>query len=133
MAMIKARRKKKKGSKRMLYIAISFFLLGIVSLIVYSLQTYKPGKLTISAPFSLGSYEFDRASLSEQELNIAWKLYVQLTTRKAAIPIDEDNDIIVEIYDSWYELFKTTRDYLLKCQPVSSKEMRMHKRSLGFL
>jgi len=48
-----------------------------------------------------------------QNIEIAHRMYVELITRKAAIPIDE-NDIIVEIYDSWYTLFQTTRDELKK-------------------
>lgn len=48
-----------------------------------------------------------------QNIEIAHRMYVELITRKAAIPIDE-NDIIVEIYDSWYTLFQTTREELKK-------------------
>lgn len=45
-------------------------------------------------------------------IEIAHKLYIELTTRKAAIKIEEENDVIVEIYNSWYDLFKTTRNEL---------------------
>jgi len=45
-------------------------------------------------------------------IEIAHKLYIELTTRKAAIKIDEENDVIVEIYNSWYDLFKITREEL---------------------
>jgi hypothetical protein len=31
-------------------------------------------------------------------------------TRKAAIPVDIDHDVIVEIYDSWYALFTRVRE-----------------------
>ena len=45
-----------------------------------------------------------------QNLEIAHKIYIELITRKAAILIDEDKDIIIEIYNSWYELFSATRN-----------------------
>ncbi len=45
-------------------------------------------------------------------IEIAHKLYIELITRKAAIQIDEDNDVIVEIYNSWFVLFKITREEL---------------------
>lgn len=45
-----------------------------------------------------------------KNIEIAHKIYIELITRKAAIPIDEENDVIVEVYNSWYELFKVTRD-----------------------
>jgi hypothetical protein len=48
----------------------------------------------------------------------AKRLYVELTTRKAAIPIDEDNDVIEEIYNSWYKLFCVIREEI-KILPVS--------------
>jgi len=97
----------------LLIAAIVSAVLCIIFLIFYTVQSYNPGKLTISAPFGLGTYEFEKQTLSEKELDISWKLYVQLTTRKAAIPIDQDNDIITDVYDSWYELFKSTREYLI--------------------
>jgi len=37
---------------------------------------------------------------------------VHLKTRKAALPFDNENDVIVEVYDSLYELFQITRDLL---------------------
>mgnify|MGYP000938757444 CR=1 FL=1 len=45
-------------------------------------------------------------------IEIAHKLYIELITRKAAIEIDENNDVIVEVYNSWYSLFQITRNEL---------------------
>lgn len=36
-------------------------------------------------------------------------MWTELVTRKAAIPIDEDNDVIIEVYDSWYAMFLAVR------------------------
>lgn len=113
--------KKRRKRKITLYISILFFLLGVVFLIIYSFKSYTPGNITLQAPFAMGQYEFNKNELSQKELDIAWKLYIQLKTRKAAIPVDPDKDIIVEVYDSWYELFKTTRDYLLE---LSTKDLQ---------
>jgi hypothetical protein len=46
---------------------------------------------------------------SDQDVQIAHQIWTELVTRKAAIPIDEENDIITEIYNSWYELFTRIR------------------------
>lgn len=46
---------------------------------------------------------------NNQVQQIAHKAWVELKTRKAAIPIDKDNDIISDVYKSWYELFKEMR------------------------
>ena len=40
---------------------------------------------------------------------IAHKAWVELKTRKAGLPIDEENDVIGDIYDSWYNLFGEIR------------------------
>jgi len=45
-----------------------------------------------------------------ENLYIANRIYIELTTRKAAIRIQEENDVIDEVYDSWYKLFNIIRD-----------------------
>lgn len=57
-------------------------------------------------------------NLSPELKAFAARIYIELTTRKAAIPIDEENDVIVEIYDSWYKLFCIIREEL-KTLPMS--------------
>lgn len=64
----------------------------------------------------------------EKEIQtFAKRIYVELTTRKAAIPIDDDNDVIEEIYDSWYKLFCIIREEikLLPAHYFQKQESRM--------
>lgn len=49
---------------------------------------------------------------------IAYKLWVELSTRKMGLPIDFNEDVIVEVYNSWYAFFGVARD-LLKEFPIS--------------
>lgn len=49
---------------------------------------------------------------------IAYKVWVELSTRKIGIPIDLKRDVISEVYDSWYAFFGVTRE-LIKDVPVS--------------
>ena len=42
---------------------------------------------------------------------IAYNIWVELITRKIAVQLEED-DVIVEIYDSWYSAFKAIREQL---------------------
>ena len=53
-----------------------------------------------------------------QDMQIAYKLWVELSTRKIGLEIDLENDVVKEIFDSWYEFFKLTRE-LIKDIPVS--------------
>ena len=50
--------------------------------------------------------------LNKKDQEIAYKLWVELSTRKIGLPYDEENDVITEVYDSWYSLFKIARDLL---------------------
>jgi len=53
-----------------------------------------------------------------EDMQIAYKFWVELSTRKIGLPIDFENDVVVEIYDSWYEFFKLTRK-LIKDIPIA--------------
>jgi hypothetical protein len=46
------------------------------------------------------------------DLQIAHKIWTELITRKAAIPIDKDHDVIEEIYNSWYAMFQKVREFI---------------------
>ena len=48
---------------------------------------------------------------------IAYSLWVELQTRKIGIPIDEENDVIYEVYKSWYTFFSTARE-MIKAIPA---------------
>lgn len=58
---------------------------------------------------------------NKKDKEIAYQLWVELSTRKLGIPLDIDNDVIYEVYNSWYEFFKITRESL-KEFPVSKLE-----------
>ncbi|MEC4048953.1 hypothetical protein OX284_005905 [Flavobacterium sp. SUN046] len=58
-----------------------------------------------------------------ENLYIANRIYIELTTRKAAIKIDENHDSIEEIYDSWYQLFGIIRDEI---KTVPGKYLKDH-------
>lgn len=55
---------------------------------------------------------------SKKDQEIAYKLWVELSTRKIGLPFDRENDVIKEVYDSWYDFFKIARE-LLKEIPLS--------------
>lgn len=52
-----------------------------------------------------------------QDLQIAYQLWVELSTRKIGLKIDKDNDVVTELYNSWYEFFRIARE-LVKSIPV---------------
>lgn len=48
------------------------------------------------------------------EKQIAYEIWVELSTRKIGLPIDLENDVIIEIYDSWYSFFSISRELIRK-------------------
>ena len=84
----------------------------------------KATKLTIGLPFNLGSLEFEN-DLAQQKA--AWALYVELSTRIATVPLDEDTGILREALTSIYNVFNTTRQILREAGP----EIAKGPRSLG--
>lgn len=68
-------------------------------------------------------YEIDEAELgigntkikirpNHEDLQVGYKLLVELSTRKIGLPIDAEHDVIEEVYDSWYEFFRITRELI---------------------
>ncbi len=96
-----------------LLIALVIFIL-LISIVkvkfpaIWAPLTLKGGyKITFKVP----GLEFEKTI--ERNFNnvfIANRIYIELNTRKAAIDIDETQDIIVEVYDSWYSLFSIIRE-----------------------
>lgn len=91
-----------------------FWLGALVLTVVFAilnLRRFQSESVSIGLPFGLGSATY---KTTPQDRVVAWKLYVQLVTRKAALPFDEQYDLISDVYDSLFELFQITRDLLLE-------------------
>lgn len=69
------------------------------------------------AQFGLGQQKLTLRP-NDTDRQIAYKIWVELSTRKIGLPIDLDDDVIFEIYDSWYNFFSVTRE-LIKDVPIS--------------
>jgi hypothetical protein len=105
-------------------IVIALLLLIPIIIKLVSSKRFKMVKLEIALG-NIGKVEF---APNFEDIQIAHKIWTQLVTRKAAILFDSKNDLIVEIYDSWYSLFSEIRKLignipapLLKCK--STKEI----------
>lgn len=55
---------------------------------------------------------------NKKDQEIAYKLWIELSTRKIGFLFDKEHDVITEVYNSWYEFFKIARE-LLKDIPLS--------------
>lgn len=89
--------------------------LVILSVLIWRRRRYEWASVSLNIPFNLGNISYQPR---DQDRIVAWKLFVQLKSRKAALPFDEESDVIAELYDSFYELFPITRE-LLSGLPLS--------------
>ncbi|GAB5489592.1 MAG: hypothetical protein Pars2KO_31620 [Parasphingorhabdus sp.] len=70
-----------------------------------------------SAEFGWGDQKLSfKPNVTDRQ--IAYSIWVELSTRKIGIPINLDDDVVSEIYDSWHSFFGVTRE-LIKSIPVS--------------
>lgn len=68
------------------------------------------------ADFGFGDQKISlRPNLTDRQ--VAYAIWVELSTRKIGLPIDFNDDVVAEIYDSWYGFFTVTRE-LVKGVPV---------------
>lgn len=63
----------------------------------------------VEADISLGRVGHVKLQPNTKDVQIAHQIWTELVTRKAAIPIDPDRDVITKVYDSWYRLFQRVR------------------------
>lgn len=93
-------------------VLLVLLLVGIVAFLIYLRRRSLKyaGWLVLDAEVQLGGIGKVRIRPSHEDVQIAHKAWVELVTRKAGIPFDEEHDVIVEVYDSWHDLFKEMRD-----------------------
>ena len=69
------------------------------------------------AELGIGSHRI-KLKANNDDIQIAYSIWVELSTRKIGIKIDPEKDVILEVYNSWYQFFGITRE-LIKSIPVS--------------
>ena len=72
-----------------------------------SKQSITIDELTLGIGDSKIKLKYDK-----RDQEIAYKLWVELSTRKIGLLFDRENDVITEVYDSWYEFFRIARELL---------------------
>lgn len=99
-----------------LVVAIAILVLGFIVWRFWS--THRLADFEIDGA-EVGIGDFKMAfKPNDTDRQIAYSIWVELSTRKIGLPIDLDHDVISEVYDSWYSFFGVTRE-LVKTIPVS--------------
>jgi len=113
-----------------LEISAYFVALGLALLILFlALHLFFRGGLKRARQFEVDTAELGMGNQklvlkpNETDRQIAYKIWVELSTRKIGLKIDLEHDVISEVYDSWYSFFSVTRE-LVKDVPVSKFRRR---------
>ena len=78
----------------------------------------KAKRLSLNLPFGLGGIDLEPDEVQEKA---AWTLYVELMTRIAVQPLDEEEGLLREVLNSLYKLFDLTRTILRDAGPGVAK------------
>ncbi|GER07165.1 hypothetical protein GCM10007972_18140 [Iodidimonas muriae] len=108
-----------------LAIQVSVWVVGalLVPVAIYAIWRW------ISGGSSWKEFEIDQAEIGTgtgklrlkpnmTDRQVAYAIWVELSTRKIGLPIDFEHDVIAEIYNSWHDFFGVTRE-LVKSIPVN--------------
>lgn len=96
----------------LLTITIAFAVIGTIAF--YFINKSRKSKIISISDISAFSITI---KLNMKNIDIAHKMYIHLRTRKIGIPFDE-NDVLIEVYKSWYTAFNAIRDLLLEVRPI---------------
>lgn len=99
--------------------AVFLFLLSLIGCFIYFYLFRKATSFwtAVEAEVQLGNIGKIKIRPSYDDVQIAHQAWVELVTRKAALPFQEDHDVISEVYNSWYTLFQEMRN-LAKAIPA---------------
>lgn len=94
-------------------VLIILILILVISFFIRQSVNFANRKSVIVEEVSLGIGKSSvKLSYNKKDQEIAYKIWVELSTRKIGLRFDQENDVIKEVYDSWYKFFGITRELL---------------------
>lgn len=96
-----------------LQVSVSFWLILIFIAIPVAWYVWRRWSVSfksdVELQINLGGIGSVSIKPNYEVKQIAHQAWVELKTRKAGLPIDKENDVISDIYKSWYDLFGEIR------------------------
>jgi hypothetical protein len=89
---------------------VAFALLLIVAFVIWRRVARQHHVVEVN--INLGGIGCMKICPTWEDIQVAHQIWTELVTRKAAIPFNPKDDVIVEVYDSWYALFQRTRQLI---------------------
>ena len=102
---------------------IGLFLLFLLLVILKYIFSFFRKKIKIvNLNIDIGNIGNITIELNKEVSKIAHKTWVEIMTRKVGLTFEEDKDVIVEVYNSWYKLFEIVRGLLKEIEPNKKDE-----------
>jgi hypothetical protein len=96
---------------------INLILIAIIVVAVLLLYLIKIKRIPFWGRYDFVEGDFSFIGLGKvkikpnhETINIAYQARTELITRKVALPFEKENDVIVEVYNSWYSVFGILRE-----------------------
>lgn len=94
----------------------SWIIIICVLLIIYvSIRLRRGKRLLKTVSFSLPKeirVSGNTITVNRVNKKLAYNIWVELKTRKISIMFDEETDVIIDVYSSWYAAFGVIREYI---------------------
>mgnify|MGYP000526232029 CR=1 FL=1 len=108
-----------------------YTIMGIVIIIIGSvlfrlIDFLNTNTLEIDeAEFGIGNQKI-KLKPNNVDSQIAYQIWVELSTRKIGLPVNIEKDVIAEVYNSWYQFFGVTRELIkeIPATKIKRKETR---------
>lgn len=99
--------------------------IGLVILVCFiAFIIYKALKMLVGRKFKIVNMNINIANIGNVSVEtnkniekVAHKAWIEIMTRKVGLLFEEDKDVIVEVYNSWYALFGIIRELLKDIEP----------------
>lgn len=93
------------------HLGIIFWAVLVVIVVLGVLARRRGGRWELTqADFTFAGCATVTMCPTDDVVGLAHQAWVEITTRKAALPFNEEYDVVVEVYNSWYELFRALRE-----------------------
>ena len=101
------------------FIVIVAVLLAFLIWIVKTIKRILAKKVRVSdLNISIAGIGNVSLQLNKDIEKVAHSAWVEIMTRKVGLPFNEYEDVIIEIYDSWYKMFEIFRNLLKENKPI---------------
>ncbi len=103
-------------TKAMIVIEVNIVIVALIMLLLYFICKVKcigiKKSQIVLEEINLGKESCLKFKIDKRDKEVAYKIWVELNTRKTGLIFDPENDVITEVYDSWYHSFSIIRELI---------------------